>query len=254
MRKLGLQLFTVRESLTKDATDTLNQVAAAGYAGVELFGHSGSLAPTQLYPRIHALGMQVLGGHILIDVLQDEVLMQKTASEYAEMGAKHLALAWLQPELRGGLESYRKVAKLVNNAGKIAKSHGLQFAYHNHDFEFEKVEDGRTAYDVLMDETDPALVKAELDLFWVAKANLDVVKTLHKLKGRVSVVHVKDMTQDDARTFEIVGEGQLDFDKILPAADAAGADWFVVEQDQCPKGEIESIRKSHQNIVQRGWN
>ena len=105
-----------------------------------------------------------------------------------------------------------------------------------------------------MDETDADLVKAELDLFWVAKANLDVVQTLHKLKGRASVVHVKDMTNDDARTFEIVGEGVLDFDKILPAADAVGADWFVVEQDLCPKGEIESIRKSYQNIVQRGWN
>ena len=254
MRKLGLQLFTIRDSLAKNAVMTLEQVSAAGYAGVELFGHSGSLAPIQLYPHLVQLKLKVLGGHILIDTLEDEARMQETAREYASMGAKHLALAWLQPELRGGLESYRRVAKLVNRAGKIAKSHGLTFAYHNHDFEFEKVEDGRTAYDVIMDETDPEMVKAELDLFWVAKANLDVVSMLHKLKGRVSVVHVKDMTNDDARTFEIVGDGVLDFDKILPAADVAGADWFVVEQDVCPKGEIESIRKSYQNIVARGWN
>jgi len=253
MRKIGLQLFTVRDSLAQNAADTLRQVADAGYAGVELFQHSGALAPAQLYPQLSRLGLKVIGGHILLDTLEDEARMQSTAEEYAKMGAKHLALAWLQPELRGGLESYRRVAKLVKGAGKIAKSHGLTFAYHNHDFEFVKVEDGRTAYDVIMEETDPDLVKAELDLFWVAKAGLDVISMLRKLKGRVSLVHVKDMTKDDKRTFEIVGDGMLDFDKILPVADEAGADWFIVEQDLCPKGEIESVRKSYHNIVERGW-
>ena len=120
-------------------------MAAAGYAGVELFQHSGALAPSQLYPHLVRLGLTVISGHILIDTLSDEARMAQTAAEYATMGAKHLALAWLQPELRGGLESYRNVAKLVNRAGAIAKDHGLTFAYHNHDFEFEKVEDGRTA-------------------------------------------------------------------------------------------------------------
>jgi sugar phosphate isomerase/epimerase len=254
MRKLGLQLFTVRESLMKDSADTLAQVADAGYAGVELFQHSGALAPAQLYPHLVKLGLKVIGGHVLIDTLSDTALLEKTVTEYAKMGAKHLALAWLQPELRGGLEAYRSVAKLVNRAGQYAQAQGITFAYHNHDFEFEKVEDGRTAHQVIMDETDPELVKAELDLFWVAKAGFDVIKTLNHLKGRVSLVHVKDMTGDDQRTFEIVGDGVMDFDKILPTADKAGADWFIVEQDQCPKGEIESVRKSYQNIVQRGWN
>ncbi|NJM40557.1 MAG: sugar phosphate isomerase/epimerase [Anaerolineae bacterium] len=254
MRKLGLQLFTVRESLGKDVAGTLRDVAAAGYAGVELFGPYGSMVFNQYRPLLAELNVGVISGHVLIDTISDAALLEKTVTEYAKMGAKHLALAWLQPELRGGLEAYRKVAKLVNNAGQVAKAHGLQFAYHNHDFEFEKVDDGRTAHQVLMDETDPDLVKAELDLFWVAKAGLDVIEVLNNLKGRVSLVHVKDMTGDGQRTFEIVGDGIMDFDKILPAADAAGADWFIVEQDQCPQGEIASIRKSYKNIVQRGWN
>ncbi len=254
MRKFGLQLFTVRDALGKDVVDTLKQVAAAGYAGVELFGPYGSMIFNQHRTLLADLNLKVIGGHILLDTLEDDARMAQTAREYAAMGAKHLALAWLHPDQRGGLESYRRVSALCNQAGKIAKEHGLAFAYHNHDFEFMLVEDGRTAHQVLLGESDPDLVKVELDAFWVQKAGLDVVQVLKRLGSRVSVLHAKDMTHDDNRTFEIVGDGQLDFDAIFAAADQIGVDWYVVEQDQCPQGELDSMRKSYQNIVQRGWN
>ncbi len=254
MRKIGLQLYTVRESLVKNAAETLHQVARAGYSGVELFQHSGAAAPALLFPHLGALGLKVIGGHVTMDTVADWQTMTKTAAEYAKNGAKHLALAWVAPELRGGVAAWTSIAHTCNEAGKIAREHGLTFSYHNHDFEFTKVEDGRTGHQVLMDESDPALVKAELDLFWVQKAGLDVVEVLKHLGSRVSVVHVKDMTGDEKHTFEIVGDGIMDFDKILPVAEQLGADWFIVEQDLCPKGEIESIRASHENIVKRHWN
>ena len=253
MRKFGLQLFTVRDSLSKDLAGTLKQVAAAGYTGIEIFGPYGTQIYQQHRPLLAELHLSVLGGHILLDTVQDEARLTQTVREYAEMGAKHLALAWLQPELRGGLESYRKVAALCNRAGEIAKAHGVAFAYHNHDFEFKLVEDGRTAHQVLLDESDPANLKVELDAFWVQKAGLDPVQVLNRLGSRVSILHAKDMTRDDKRTFEIVGDGQLDFTALFAAADKIGVDWYVVEQDECPQGELESIRKSYQNIVQRGW-
>ncbi len=253
MRKFGLQLFTVRDAVSKDLVGTLKQIAAAGYAGVELFGPYGAMIFNQHRSLLAELNLKVIGGHILIDTLEDDARMAQTAQEYAAMGAKHLALAWLHPDQRGGLDSYKRVAALCNRAGKIAKEHGLAFAYHNHDFEFKLVEDGRTAHQVLLDESDPDQVKVELDSFWVQKAGLDPVQVINRLGSRVSILHAKDMTRDDERTFEIVGDGQMDFEAIFAAADKSGVDWYVVEQDQCPQGELESIRKSYQNIVQRGW-
>lgn len=246
-------MFTVRDAFTADPAGTLAQVGATGFDGVELFDHSGVIPLAEQYPLVKGSGMQVIGGHIVLDTVKDEAALAATARQYASMGAKHLALAYLFPHERGGLESYRAVAKLCNRAGALARDAGLTFEYHNHEFEFQLVEDGRTGYDVLMAETDPALVQAELDLFWVQKAGLDPAAVLRRYSGRVPLVHVKDMTADDARTFEIVGAGCMDYDTILPAADAAGAEWFIVEQDQCPKGEMASMRASYANIVARGW-
>jgi sugar phosphate isomerase/epimerase len=253
MRKFGLQMFTVRDALSKDLPGTLRQVAAAGYAGIEMFGPYGSLVYENHRDLLAELNLQVLGGHILLDTVQDEARMARTAQEYAALGAKHLALAWLHPDHRGGLADYRRVADLCSRAGAIARDAGITFAYHNHDFEFKLVEDGRTAHQVLCDESDPDLLKIELDSFWVQKAGLDPVAVIHRLGSRISVLHAKDMTHSDERTFEILGEGRMDFDAIFAAADRYAIDWYVVEQDVCPQGEIESARRSAQNIAARGW-
>ena len=236
-----------------NAADALRAVADAGYAGVELFDHSGAPGLAQLGPHITANGLAVIGAHIVLDTINNDALMHTMAADYARAGASHLALAYLWPQQRGGLAVYQAIAKQLNHAAKITQSHGVTLSYHNHDFEFALLEDGRTAFDVLMDETDPALVKAELDLFWVQKAGLDPVAVLNRYAGRISLAHVKDMTKTDERTFEIVGEGCMDFGAILPAAERAGAAWFIVEQDVCPQGEIPSMQRSYKNIVARGW-
>ncbi|MCW1966560.1 MAG: sugar phosphate isomerase/epimerase [Anaerolineae bacterium] len=254
MRKLGLQLFTVRESLKNDVAETLKQVAKAGYAGIELFGPYGNLILSNHRDLLADLNLTVLGGHVGLANLIDDDSLTQTVSTYAQLGATHLALAALPIDQRTGLEHYRNASQICNHAGKVARAHGITFSYHNHDFEFNSVEDGRTGYDVLLGETDPALVKFELDIFWVEKAGRNVPHMIQELGSRLSILHLKDMTRDENRTFEIVGEGVLDFDVILPAAEAAGADWYVVEQDRCPQGELESMRKSYQNIKLRGWS
>jgi sugar phosphate isomerase/epimerase len=119
--------------------------------------------------------------------------------------------------------------------------------------EFDKVEDGRYGFDVLLDSTDPFLVKAELDVYWAQFAGVDPVAYLKYLDGRAPLVHIKDMTADETRTFEIIGDGIIDLGAIFAAGDALDVDWYIVEQDQCPKGEIESARASYNNIVSRGW-
>ncbi len=97
------------------------------------------------------------------------------------------------------------------------------------------------------------LVKSELDVYWVKKGGADPVAYINKLAGRAPLLHIKDMTADASQAFEIVGDGIIDFDAVFAAGDANGVDWYIVEQDLCPKGEVESARKSYQNIVARGW-
>jgi sugar phosphate isomerase/epimerase len=250
MRKIGVQLYTVRETMKKDYLGTLKQVAEIGYKGVELAGNMGGMSATELRKVMDDLGLQVVSGHCGIDAVDGD--LQKTLADYTALGAKYLGVAWIAEQYRTA-EGIRRAADLMQRAGAEAARHGITFFYHNHAFEFETKVDGAYMLDALFAATDPALLKWESDVYWVAKGGEDAAAYLGRYAGRVPLVHIKDMTNDDARGFEIVGAGCLDFDKILAAGDAAGADWYIVEQDQCPKGEIESIRASYQNIVARGW-
>jgi sugar phosphate isomerase/epimerase len=250
MRKIGVQLYTVRETLKQDYLGTLKQVAAIGYAGVELAGNMGGMTAAQLRRVLDDLGLKVIGGHANIDAVNKD--LDRTLADYATLGASYLGVAWIGDEYRSK-EGIARGAQLMERAALEAGKHDITFFYHNHAFEFENKFDGVYMLDALFAQMDPALVKWESDVYWVKKGGADPVAYLNKYAGRVPLVHIKDMTGDEARTFEIVGAGVIDFGRILSAGDAAGADWYIVEQDQCPKGEVESIRASYQNIVARGW-
>ena len=135
----------------------------------------------------------------------------------------------------------------------MAAKHNLVFFHHNHDFEFETLPGGELGEDLILGNPDGGSLMAELDTFWIHKAGKNPVEMIHKYGRRAPLIHIKDMTSDDARTFEIIGAGQMDFDAIFKAGDAQGVDWYIVEQDLCPKGEIESARASYNNLVARGW-
>ncbi len=253
MRKFGLQLYTVRDAINSDVAGTLRHVAESGYKHLELAGSMGGLDLKQFHSLIDGLGLSVMGGHVNTATCTDDIALQKQCADLAKLGAKTVALAWIGPEFRGSVANWTRAAALLNTAGKAARSHGLTMMYHNHDFEFETLENGRIGLDVIWAESDPDLVQAELDVYWVQKAGRDPATYLTQLGARARVVHIKDMTKDTERTFEIIGDGVLDFAKILAAADAAGSDWLIVEQDKCPHGELISSRKSYKNIVSRGW-
>ncbi|MES1221669.1 MAG: sugar phosphate isomerase/epimerase, partial [Bacteroidota bacterium] len=126
---------------------------------------------------------------------------------------------------------------------QTCKAAGIQFCYHNHDFEFEQ-EDGKYKYDVLLNETDPALVKMEMDLYWVSKAGQDPIKLFEKHPGRFPLWHLKDMDGTADHAFTEVGNGTIDFKKIFTHAGKAGMKYFFVEQDKCPGSPFDSITKS----------
>ena len=251
MRKIALQLFTVREMAQKDFIGTLKQVAAIGYKGIEAGGTLGGLPVKELRDILDDLGLAFVGGHIGVNNINSG--LETLLEDYAALGARYIGTAWLPEDYRKDVSSWQRAGRLLEKAATMCIKHDLTFFHHNHNMEFAKMEDGRYGFDVLFDATDPFLVKAELDVYWAQVAGVDPVAYLRHLDGRAPLIHLKDMTADETKTFEIVGEGVIDFPAIFSAGDELGVDWYIVEQDQTPKGEIESARASYNNIVSRGW-
>ncbi len=251
MRKIALQLYTVREMAQKDFIGTLKQVAAIGYKGIEAGGTLGGLPVKELREILDDLGLRFVGGHIGVNNINSG--LEALLEDYVALGAGYIGTAWLPEEYRKDEAGWQRAGRLLEKAATMCIKHDLTFFHHNHNMEFVKYEDGRYGFDVLLDSTDPFLVKAELDVYWAQLAGVDPAAYLRHLDGRAPLIHLKDMTADEQRTFEIIGDGVLDFPAIFSAGDALNVDWYIVEQDQTPKGEIASARASYNNIVQRGW-
>lgn len=251
MRKIALQLYTVRDTIKKDGlVPVLKEVSAIGYKGVEGGSFMGNMPAKDLRLILNDLGLSFASGHVGVAEIQGN--FEGLLNDYVTLGAKYVGLSWIGEDYRSDA-GWSRAAKLMEKAAMEAAKHDLTFFYHNHDFEFKKTESGKLGFDVLFDAADPALVKSELDVYWVKNGGQDPVATINRLAGRAPLIHIKDMTADESHTFEIVGDGIIDFDAVFKAGDANGADWYIVEQDLCPKGELASARKSYENIVARGW-
>jgi sugar phosphate isomerase/epimerase len=138
------------------------------------------------------------------------------------------------------------LAESLNRWGELCRQESVTFSYHNHDFEFAPLGE-TTMWDVLIKETDPSLVHFELDLYWVRYGGADPEPLLSDLGDRIPLVHLKDMASDDQRSDLPVGEGTMPWNGLLEAADAAGVEWYVAEQDN-PRDALEDVRTSLQSM------
>ncbi len=247
---LALQLYTVRDELARDFAGTMRSVADIGYRAVELAGNGG-LSAAELKALLSDIGLQAISTHISLDLLENDA---EAAMTYArEVGCTYAVCPYLPAERRGDAAAYRALAQILTRAGAMARDHGLTFAYHNHNFEFEIV-DGRYALDVLLEASDPALVGSEFDVYWAAYAGVDPADYIRKLGRRCPLVHLKDMADNADRSFAEVGEGTLDFDAIVSAAQEAGTQWYIVEQDRSyNRSPLEAARLSLDNLRAKGW-
>jgi sugar phosphate isomerase/epimerase len=256
--KIGLQLYTLRGEIAKDLMGTLKKVSDIGYKEVELFGYSdgkffGKTAK-ELKKILGDLGLNPVSGHYGAGVENKAAKgtlsndWKRAMTDAAELGQKYANCAYLTPNERKSIEDYKKYAELFNKSGEVAKEFGIQFGYHNHDFEFKKL-DGQIPYDVITAGTDPKLVKLELDLYWAVRAGLDPVELFRKHPGRFPLWHVKDMEKGPDKAFAEVGTGSIDFKKIFDARKIAGMTHFFVEQDVCKIPPTEAIAISFNNLV-----
>lgn len=257
---LGLQLYTVRDPMAKDAVGTLTRVAELGYRNLETYGFDPATLKYYDRPAVELkkilddLGLKTTTGHYDLHAYLAQPAAAMTA--YVDrciqgalaLNQQYITWAWLDPKSRD-LDSFKLVAQRLNLIGAQAAKAGLEVAYHNHDFEFTP-QGGTTGYDIIMQETDPAIVKLQLDLYWVAHAS---TRTPHELfekqPGRFVMWHLKDM--DENKRYSELGNGTIDFTKIMPDAELAGLENYFVEQgDNFAVSPMKSIEVSAQYVRQ----
>ncbi|MET0635254.1 MAG: sugar phosphate isomerase/epimerase [Chitinophagaceae bacterium] len=226
----GLQLYTLRDDLPKDPRGVLKQVASFGYKQIE--GYEGpqgmfwGMGHTGFKQYMDELGMNFISSHC--DINKD---FEKKAAEASAIGMKYLICPYKGPQK--SLDDYKKFADEFNKKGEICRQNGIRFAYHNHDYTFKLV-DGQFPQDVLMQNTDPATVDYEMDIYWVVAAGQDPATWFNKYKNRFRLCHVKDRTKGatDAADSTTLGEGSIDYAKILTVAKDTGMEYYIVEQEK----------------------
>jgi sugar phosphate isomerase/epimerase len=243
LQKIGLQLYTVRKEMEKDVEGTLAKVAGIGFKEVEFAGYFNR-TPEQIKTTLKNNGLSAPSAHVSLAVMKDKANWQKTLDVSQAIGHKYLILAYLMPNERTSLDDYKKLTELLNQAGADCKKAGIQFGYHNHDFEFQAM-GGELPFDHLLKHTDGKLVKIELDLYWIEKAKQSWEKYFKMYPGRFELLHVKDMDNTPKEFFTEVGRGKIDFKAIFAQAKKAGAKHYFVEQDQTPASPFDSIQVSY---------
>ncbi|HHY81524.1 MAG TPA: sugar phosphate isomerase/epimerase [Clostridiales bacterium] len=253
---VGLQVYSVRDYAEKDLKGTLKKIKEMGYDGVEfagLYGHS----PSEVKNMVEEIGLVPISAHVPIEEMLSDP--DNVIAGYAEIGCKYIAVPYLVESRRPGTDGFEQTIKDIEMLGSIAKRHGIQLLYHNHDFEFKKV-NGEYALDILYQTISPELLQTEIDTCWVNVAGENPAEYVRKYTGRAPVVHLKDFvmgskkaekmydligiesdkkaeSKDEAFGFRPVGYGVQNFPAILTASEEAGTEWIIVEQDSPSMGK-----------------
>ena len=252
--KVGIQLYSLRSQLVKDLEGTLAKVAKIGFAEVETYGYSKKggfwgLSIEKFKDLLKKYDLKTPSGHYdfnsyLQTGKEDDLNAYIEAAK--ETGQKYITVPSLGAPYRGSIDGFKQVAEKLNKASVLIKKADLQLAYHNHAFEFEDF-NGKTGYDVLISETDPANLKFELDIYWAVRGGKDPITLFKQNPQRYVMWHVKDMSKKDT-SFTEVGTGRIDYKKIFAEAKVAGVKHYFVEQDVIKIDPFESVKQSYQYI------
>jgi sugar phosphate isomerase/epimerase len=257
--RIGLQLYTVRELMKQDFDGTIAGVAKIGYKEVEFAGYFGK-TPKEAKAVIDANGLTSPSAHHPIDALESK--LPEIIEGAHVIGQKFIVCPYLDAKSRTA-DGYKHLAEVCNRAGEATQKAGIQLCYHNHSFEFEKVDgiEGKP-FDYLLAQTNPKLVKIEMDLCWMVVAGQDPVAYFNRHPGRFPLVHVKDWTNEGtgSRDYEgavghpvsghmtNVGSGTIDWKKIFAQSGKAGIQHYFVENDDAkslddPKASYDYLSK-----------
>jgi sugar phosphate isomerase/epimerase len=235
--RIGIQLYTVRGLMERDAAGTLAKMADIGYSEVELAGLYG-MSAKKMRTLLDQARLTSPSGHIGTAEMRGD--WERTLADAVTLGHRYITCAWIDDADRTEY-GYHRIAELFNHSAEVARKAGLQFCYHNHDFEFERVGD-TIPYDLLLRDCDSDLVKMEMDIFWLVKGGRDPIEYFTWYPHRFPLVHVKDM--DASGRMVDVGKGVIGFRGIFEHATQAGIEHYFVEHDE-PKDPIATARASY---------
>lgn len=253
--KMGLQLFTVNKLLPADVKGTLQKIAAIGYQDCETYGYNAELGTYyglkagQFKQLLDNHGLVTTSGHYDFTKYFDKPaphllrFVDQCAEGAQALNQRYITWPWLDPAFRT-LPHFRQLAGKLNTIGERLARSNIGFAYHNHDFEFID-QGGKNGYEIILEETDPALVKLQLDLYWVMHSSqLSPAELIEKQPGRFVMWHIKDMDKK-SRDYSELGNGSIDFSVILPLAAKAGLEYYYIEQGgNFAKDPLQSITDS----------
>jgi sugar phosphate isomerase/epimerase len=243
----GVQMFQVRKVAETDLADAFKLVKDAGFDNVELFPIAYHQSPAQLKKLLSDAGLESVSGHF-------DYTSREMSVEYAHaLGLKYLVCPMLPDDLKGSLDGFRKGAVYFNEWGESARKAGIQFVFHNHDYEFKPL-DGTTGWTALMDVSDPHLVKLEFDIFWLITAGQDPMAMLKRYRNRAVLFHMKDRSAGgpisytpDAKAASYcteLGKGTIDWPALLKRAKSQGIRYAFLDQDETKLPLEQSLKES----------
>lgn len=235
--KLGVQLYTLRDAMAVDLDGTLEGLAALGIRHVELAG-TYDLGAAGLRDRLDAHGLVACGAHVGLEALRDD--LAGIVADANALGHRYVVLPWVGEDDYG--QGWDVLGATLSDIGASLASAGLQFAYHNHAFEFAPW-GAATGWDALFAAADPDTVQAEIDVAWVGHAGHDAAALIRRLGSRVPLVHLKDFAGGPEAVDVAAGEGVVPWDEVLAACVEAGTRFGIIELDQPPEDPLESVRK-----------
>jgi sugar phosphate isomerase/epimerase len=259
----GMTLYTVRNEMGKDPKATLKEVADLGYKYIEAVDYKDGkfygMTPDEFKSYLKSLGLTPISVHMGSMTLDNA---DKLVADVKAAGFKYfiapvppMGMFKFDPKTRTlGMEgTMERLAEILNTVAQKAKAAGLEFLYHNHDFEFQANKDGVIPIEYLLEKLDPKYVNFQMDLYWVTKAGADPVAYFQKYPGRFKIWHVKDM--DEQGRFAPVGKGKIDFARILKHKKLSGMKYYIVEQDQVFDGmtPLEAIKVSKDGLKKFGF-
>ena len=235
LKNIALQLYSVREDCKEDFIGVLQKVAKMGYTEVEFAGY-GNIPAKKMKEALTEYGLTSVGAHINIGRLTTD--FEEEFEYNSEIGTEYIICSWSLFETK---DMVLKNCEILNKIAEKVSQRGKKFAYHNHSHEF-KVFDGEFGLDIFYKNTDSALIKAELDVCWVANAGLDVCDYISKLGSRVTMLHLKELGKDGPKDGSDFGEGVIDFAKIIELGKKIGCEHYIVEHTEFKSTPLEGVK------------
>ena len=249
--KLAAQLYTIRDftKTLENFHDSMKKIREIGYTAVQISG-IGPIPHADVKAVTDKFGLTICITHVGFDYLQNDI--DAAIAQHKLWECPNVAVGSMPGKYRDSEAGFHQFAKEATAIGKKLADAGLTFSYHNHSFEFTRF--GKlTGLDIIYSESDPRYLKAEIDTYWIQHGGGDVIAWIKRMKGRMPVIHFKDMVMHEGQqTMAEIGEGNLNWPGIIEACEYAGVEWYAIEQDHCLRDPFESLKISYDNLRAMG--